>query len=287
MLPTQGGLVYAGILAAMLTGSINYDNSLGYALTFLLAGLAVVSILHTHRNLRGLVFRPGQPRPVFSGEVAQFPTLIDNPAARTRFSVSLLEKGGTPVVFDVPSQGNFVVEFPRTSVKRGLFPLERLTVETRFPLGLIRAWANLQLDQHCLVYPQPEGTATPAPSSLATGDASGSGIAAAHEDFASLRPYRSGDSLRQVHWKALAREQGLVSKEFEGEAKGELWLEWDRLGGLDTERRISRLCRWVLTAEQEGWIYGMTIPGRRILPGRGQAHVHRCLEALALLDISP
>ena len=36
------------------------------------------------------------------------------------------------------------------------------------------------------------------------------------DDFASLRPYHAGDSLRHVHWKALAREQGLVTKQFGG-----------------------------------------------------------------------
>ena len=50
ILPTRQGFLFAIVLGIMLIGSINYNNSLGYLLTFLLASVSVVSILYTYRT---------------------------------------------------------------------------------------------------------------------------------------------------------------------------------------------------------------------------------------------
>ncbi len=47
----------------MLVSSINYQLNLGYVLTFLLAGSALVSIHMTHGTLRGLTLRLRPARP--------------------------------------------------------------------------------------------------------------------------------------------------------------------------------------------------------------------------------
>ena len=97
-----------------------------------------------------------------------------------------------------------------------------------------------------------------------------------------MRPYHAGDSLRHVHWKAVAREQGMQTKVFSGDQTEQLWLGWELLPGLDVETRLQRICRWVLEADSAGIAYGLTIPGRQIAPALGESHRRRCLEALAL-----
>lgn len=67
VLPTGAGLAYAVALGFMLIGAINYNLSLGYALVFLLAGLGLVTLLHTFRNLVQLEISPGRTEPVFAG----------------------------------------------------------------------------------------------------------------------------------------------------------------------------------------------------------------------------
>ena len=51
IVPTRLGWMYAGALAILLLGSINYALALGFALTFLLAGLGLAGMVHTARNL--------------------------------------------------------------------------------------------------------------------------------------------------------------------------------------------------------------------------------------------
>ncbi len=280
ILPTRQGLAYVLVLSAILVGAVNYENSLAYALVFTLVGLGVVSILHTYRNLQGLLIRAGRPTPVFAGDRAQFPIGIVNPTRRTRYAVTLSLPAGAGNSVDVVA-GETWIELSQAAPVRGRLFLGRFIVATRFPLGLLRAWSHIDLGMQCLVYPTPallRGLPPTLPGSGGNDGAHGFG----HEEFAALRPYRVGDLLSHVHWKAVAREQGMQIKQFSGEAQQELWLAWELLPGTAPELRLQRLCRWVLEADGAGLTYGLALPGRRIEPAIGAAHRRVCLEALAL-----
>ncbi|OYV40442.1 MAG: hypothetical protein B7Z83_01220, partial [Thiomonas sp. 20-64-5] len=54
ILPTRTGWFFALLLMVLLVLSINYQLNLGYLLTFLLAGSAMMAMHVTHNNLRGL-----------------------------------------------------------------------------------------------------------------------------------------------------------------------------------------------------------------------------------------
>ncbi len=290
ILPTREGLIFALLVLAMLVAAINYKNGLLYILTFLLAGLAVVAMLHTWRNLIGLSFRAGRVAPVFAGETARFQIQINNPDKRHRLNLQLLPnehgEGVSVVNTDQPANDTILLDLPCPATRRGRFNLGRFTVSSRFPLGLYRAWANLDLDMHALVYPRP---AKPAPLPPAEpGRAKqhsqrGQGV----DDFRSLRSYVPQDSPRHIHWKAVARGQGMLTKEFSGEGAHERWLSWDSLGNLATEAKLSQLCRWVLDADSIGETYGLRLPGVEIAPNHGESHLSQCLKSLALFREAP
>lgn len=285
ILPTRHGLLFGAVIIAILLGAINYDNGLAFALAFLLASLGIVSILHTWRNLLGLRVEAGRCTAVFAGEQAHFPLGLRNDSAELRPAIVLAPAGGDVTVHDLAPGLNWV-EVARPATRRGRLALGRFHVATRFPLSLFRAWTPLELAMDCLVYP------APAPQrGLPPGEAGASGSGGdkgqGQDDFASLRPYHAGDSLRHVHWKTAAREQGIHTKLFSGEAAQELWLAWDLLPGLDTETRLSRLCRWVLEADAAGIRYGLRLPTRVIAPDFGPGQRRRCLEALALFGDKP
>src|SRR6185437_3912016 len=72
IVPTQLGWLYALTLLILLIGPINYSLSLGFALTFLLAGMGFAGMVHTARNLARMAVSVGRAEPVFAGESAQF-----------------------------------------------------------------------------------------------------------------------------------------------------------------------------------------------------------------------
>ena len=283
ILPTGAGLAFAGLLLVMLFGAINYNNSLGHAFTFLVGSMAMVSILHTYRNLAGLDFAAGRVTPVFAGERAGFELLVTNTSPWRRYALQLEAAGQPAVRFDVEAQHTASVSVHNKAEHRGILRLGRCTVSTRYPLGLFRAWAYLELQAECLVYPRP-GPERPLPQSSAykpnqSGD-KGRGV----DDFVGFRPYRPGDSPRHLFWKAAAREQALLVKQFGGDRADEVWLDWNRLPGLDTEARLSQLCRWVLDAYRHQRSFGLLLPGTEIAIDSGGAQRHRCLEALARFE---
>lgn len=286
ILPTRIGWLFGATVGILLVGSINYALQLGFALTFLLAGMGLVGMVHTTRNLARLSVNAGRVEPVYAGESAQFRLHLENfePHDRPAILVRHL-KSGAQTVLDLAGHAvaDAVLSVPATT--RGWLPLGRVMLETRFPLGLFRAWSTAEPDVRCLVYPRLERTSLPVPSA-----ASDAGVARTQaqgsDDFSGLRQYQPQDSPRHVAWKAVARAEAMLTKQFAGAAGTEMWLDWTALPpALETEQRLSRLAGWVVAAELSGARYGLRVPGCALAPDRGESHRAACLRALALHGI--
>lgn len=286
ILPTRQGITFGMALLLMLIGSINYGMSLGYVLTFLLAGMGLVSLVHTYRNLAHLYISAGRVEPVFAGESALFPIHLDNRHDYERVAI-LLSAWEATARCDVKRRATTVATLGIPAARRGKLPLPRVTIETRYPVGLFRAWSYVQPDVEGLVYPRPDDAPLPAAQLIPdAGAALSAGIGT--DDFAGLRPYQPTDSPRHVAWKSVARGNEVLTKVFAGRGAEELWLDYgDLLDGLDVEQRLSRLAGWVLHAEREGYAYGLLLPGKTIKPAHGPAHRDECLKALALYEPRP
>ena len=294
ILPTRQGLIFSVLLITMLLGAVNYNNSMAYLLTFLLGSLMLVGILHTYRNLAGLVISGESARSVFAGDVAYFAIIMDNHTGPKRTGVDLVlhPHGKSPdastaqtVTTDILQNKRQQVLLPVLTQNRGLLQLERVRISTRFPLGLFQAWSYLHLDCHCLVYPRPAGN-LPLPTPASAEQQGQAGIKTGADDFIGFRHYHPGDSTRNIAWKALAREQPLLVKRFSGDSGHNLNLAWTAVEQIrDTEDRLSQLCAWVIEAEYLCVDYGLEIPAVLIKPGAGDQHKYRCLEALAKYGI--
>jgi uncharacterized protein (DUF58 family) len=280
ILPSRYGWLLGAAVLALLAGSINYSLSLGYALTFWLVSLGLLSMLYTWRNLAGLQLSVGPCPSVFAGQEATLAFLAGNaryPRAAVEFSI----EGFPARCSDIGETENTRVDLRLPTTRRGWLRPGRLRLSTRYPLGLFTAWSWLAPDCRCLVYPAPEDDAPPLP--MGEGDETGGRTPAeGQEDFQGLRPWRPGDSPRRIAWKAWARGQENLSKVFSDARSSAIHLDWNRTGTAGPESRLSRLTRWVLDAEAAGLAYGLSLPGTEIQPGLGESHREACLRALAL-----
>lgn len=284
IIPSRFGFAFGVLLFCMLLGAMNYANSMAFGLTFLLAGVGLVAMHHTHRNLLNLRLLIGHCEPVFAGQHLHFQIVLENPTRLSKVAIALgwIDEA-VQIHADVPSGDRCTVALPLPARHRGRLSAARITVHTRFPMGLFYAWNYVRLDMHGLVYPEPEaGRSTPPP---AAGDGRGQreGLAG-QEDYAGLRPYQRRDPPRLIHWKAYPRNRQLVVKQFADPLADNLWLDWDSLEGLETEQRLSRLCRWVIDAHRAGRSYGLRLPDLTLAPACDEDHRRRCLEALALFE---
>lgn len=286
ILPTRAGLLFALALVVMQLAAINYTLALGHALVFLLAGVGIIGMVHTFRNLHGLLITPGRCEPVFAGETAHFQLSLGNDRITPRLALDLEGEAGQIVTAALDAQASANTAIPILARQRGWLELPRVRLSSRYPLGLFVAWSYLQPAMRCLVYPQPLASPLPAPSPTpAGGEHRGD---AGQEDFAGFRDHQPADSPRHVAWKASAREAGerpLLIKQFAGGAQVELQLDWQLTDpSLPLEARLSQLAGWILAAQGEGCSYGLALAGESIPPGHGEAQQHRCLEALALFQ---
>jgi uncharacterized protein (DUF58 family) len=282
ILPTRFGIVFGAMVFAMLLGSLNYGASLGFTLTFLLTGLGLVVMHHCHNNLLGATIKFLGAAPVFAGERAEFKIAVCNDAAAARFEIELTDRAYTAGPVDVASSSMEVLRIGVPTECRGWIALERFRVETRYPARFFRAWTWVHMDTRCLVYPRPAEPGLPLPHG------NGGGMHGAHragdDDFAGLRSAAPGDPPQRIAWKAYARNDLLLLKEFSSGAGEPCLLDWELLPELDVEQRIAQLVRWCLDADIAGRSLALRLPGQSIPLGQGPQHLAACLEALALFD---
>jgi uncharacterized protein (DUF58 family) len=282
ILPTRSGAFFALVLLIMLAGATNYANSLAFALTFWLVAIALVSMHRAHRNLVGLNVVRIRSRPVFAGGVACFDVTFKNEARRPRRALRVTISGrGQHEPVDVITGSTVHITFRRAATIRGFLPCPVLQVESRYPLGLFRVWSRIVPRAEALVYPRPAGCAQ-----LPEGaDSARAGIAAARrggDEFFAHRRYRPGDAPRHIDWKASARSEVLMVREYAAGRAPARWFDYHSLSGLTVEARLSQLALWVERAAGANRTYGLRLPGLALGPDHGELHRRACLKALAL-----
>lgn len=284
ILPTAQGLIFTCVSIGIFLGGVNYANSLILALIFFMVSLFVVSMLYTYRNLLGLQIEAQSVQGCAVGEYAVFTINLRRMGRRTYEAIDLIWGQAEPQRVDLLREENPVgLLFP--VIHRGYYRPGYLKIETRYPVGLFKAWAWVKFDMGCWIYPRPIREEAEFQSA---GVDSGHAVnhIAGLDDFAGLRSYVPGDSLKKVDWKAFARTAELHSKIFIQATCEDVWLSWENFNHLNLEQRLSALCYWVLFCSQQQRVFGFKIPGFERAPNLGPAHQQQCLEALARFQSS-
>jgi uncharacterized protein (DUF58 family) len=279
VLPTSFGWGFGAMLVFMALGGLNFNNNMALILVFLLGTIAQLTTLIAYRNLSGLRIDSIYSEPVFCGEDAQFRVFVTNGDERQRFALQAgFRKLQDCIDLRLNGQGSLVLR--HATVKRGWLEMPSFRLETRFPLGLFKAWSWIFPRTRCLVYPAPAKMSPPLPKT-GLGQAGRASIGDGDEVHG-LRKYQAGDSFQRVAWRASARHDELYSLEFESPREDSVELDWNALRGQDVETRLSILTAWVIAADHRQLAYSLLLPGVRIGAAKGTAHRSRCLESLAL-----
>lgn len=283
IMPTRAGIGLMLLLVIMLIGAINYQNSLVYAVVFILGSLFWVGLHHTYRNLAGLELHAGASPSVFCGEDARFGlTLV--PERREHQAVVLSWPDSLAQRTDVAAGLSTSLTLYHPAERRGWLRPPRLRVETRYPLGWFVAWSLVDLDWRVLIYPKP--IFLPLPGMRGAGEGAGDQfLEEGVDDFQGLREYQPGDSRRRLDWRAWSRGQGLHSKIFAEPRHDSQWLTLEQAPGQGLEQQLGCLAGWILQLDQRRQPFGLELPGTRIQPAAGEAHRDACLRALALHGI--
>ncbi len=283
--PSKAGFGFLLLIVLCWLVATNYENNLVFGITCLLAAVFVITILHTFSNLSGLTLKFFRANPTFAGEQSVVDLILSQDQSHCRESLSLSFEGDEAVITTLCGRGDVHIKVPLFAPRRGLYNPGRLTVESVYPLGLLRVWTKLDFDISCLVYPQPIAASPQTLSAHSRGDGphhreDGS------EDFVGLNDYQQGDSLKKIAWKQYAKEQGMYTKHYADYQDERIWLDWDDFPDIDRESRLSRLCGGVLQVSATNKAYGLRLPGIEIMPDNNEAHRLRILRELALYEAS-
>ena len=278
-----GGLVF--ILGAIWYAGASQGNSAAYLLLFALTGVFLVSIPHTLMNLSGLRATAESVKPAFAGQEVSLPVEITNESRANRHAVVVSLPGWEKTHRRIETIGagkaeRAILRF--AAQVRGEHEISALNLASIYPLGFLRSLRYLTTTQRYLVYPKPAGDPnlpihrahfSPGKTRSEMGEG---------DDFAGVRPYIPGESQRHIDWKAVARGQDLMTKQFAIEESDLFYIDFSQAKSGDLENKLSQLTLCVIEAERARKRYGLRLPALEIPPALGDAHFHRCLRALAL-----
>lgn len=291
IVPTKVGLFFLITQAVLLVASINDQLSLGYALTFLLAGCGLASMHTTHGNLRGLKLALQPPEPGHADQDLPLRIRVHN-SGRARYGIGLrlAESSARTLAYaDVPAEGSTELVIAWRAPHRGLHEPPVLRVETRFPLGLFVAWSYWRPASQQWVYPAVEPHAPALPTGNPRHGEAEAGLHArpGGDEFLGVRPWRDGDGLRSVLWKKAAQSTQpdaplWVRDMGSPPTSSERWLDAADTAGLPEELRWQRLTAWVLQADRLGEDWGLRLGADSLPLGQGPTQRQLALQKLAL-----
>jgi uncharacterized protein (DUF58 family) len=277
-----GGLLF--VLAAMWYAASSQNSAAAYLLLFALTAVSLVSIPHTLINLAGVTMALEAVKPAFAGQEVSLPVEIMNGSRATRHGINVASSGSSQErkrVDRIPAgkAARVTLRFPAR--QRGQHEIGTLCLTSVYPLGFVRVLKKFATSQTYVVYPKPAGDPQLPLSHARPPHSQPQADFGEGDDFAGVRAYVPGESQRHIDWKAVARGQALMTKQFAAEAEGSVHLDFSAICFADVEERLSQLALWMIEAERARRPYGLRLPGTEIAPAVGEPHFHQCMRVLS------
>jgi uncharacterized protein (DUF58 family) len=222
---------------------------------------------------------------VFAGQEVALQLEVVNPSRYARYTITAGlpgMHGGAEVVDEIPAGKGAWTTLHFPAPRRGTHEAPFAVISSAWPVGAFKSARLLDVQQSFLVYPKPGGSREFPRGGGA--DPRADRAPGEGDDFIGARAYVAGESQRHVDWKAVARGQPMLTKQFASGNGGDLHFDYSALPVRGIEPRLSQLALWVVEAERARRRYSLRLPGKEIPAAHGEHHYHQCLEALALFQ---
>jgi uncharacterized protein (DUF58 family) len=286
IIPNKFGMMFGLLCLVLLYTSFATGNNLLYLYTFFLTGIGFSSLWFTHANVADLKIIEAETEDVFAGEDAYTLVTVFNPGRQPRYHVQVYNKKlEVGLIDEIPPFSSRSVRVNLGRFPRGRQVLPRLTVSSSFPFLLLTTWKNFELEKSFSIFPKRSGHSNFPPAGLLKENAEGrrvDQVRSAESEFSGHRKFESSDSPRHIDWKAYARTEKMLVKDYQGFRPLEIKIQWRHTGHLGHfEDRLSQMALWIEIAEMKGLHYSFEFGSLAVMTGRGRNHYLLCLKHLA------
>lgn len=286
IIPTTFGFLYGLLCLALLYIAFASANNLLYFYTFFLSGLGFSCIWFTHANVSELIIEDVEVDDVFAGDNAYAVVTISNPGKSSRYQIQVYHrKKEVSIISEIPPRSSRTVRILLGQFRRGRQDIPRIAIASTFPFFLLTTWKKFDLKKNFFVFPKRAGQTHFPQVATVKENAEGvpvDSVRSADSEFSGHRKYETSDSPRHIDWKAFARTDRLLVKDYQGFHPHEVKIQWHQTMALrNFEDRLSQMAMWVEIAEMKGFHYSFDLGPLAIMTGRGRAHYLQCLQYLA------
>lgn len=227
MIPTRRlvALAFVATAAAVVAGYVSGVDAAWIAIDALLVASAGADALAGRKRVMRVerraadIFSVGRPNPV----TIVLTNESDRPLAGTVMDDPIDDATvtGLPGTFELPPHGTAQLRYEITPLRRGERQLRGVTVRYGLPLGLLSRQERVELPEDVDVYPDVHGARTLEMLRRQGREDARLGslrVRGGDTEFERLRPYQRGDEMKHVDWRASARREELVARQFQAES---------------------------------------------------------------------
>lgn len=224
--PTMPGYFLLVVAVAMGGAAYNSSSNILFMALSLVLGLLIMSGLMSHFNFNKIDWCLAAPDHLRAGEEAWLQVRVRNrkrwmPSFAFWFEARAGERDKAVRLIaesEVAAGRELQLPWHFTPGQRGPLSLHVSGIISQYPFGFLRKRIGLPIVMERLVWPARIGYRL----RLGAGRERRRGMGSRNrlgdgEDLAGVRVYREGDELRRIHWKASAKSQDLLVKEFDRE----------------------------------------------------------------------
>jgi uncharacterized protein (DUF58 family) len=233
------GLAFGAVVLFAVGTSVQAGWLLAIAACLL--GAAAAGLVLPRRMVRGIEVERRAPAEAFQGDEVRVDLVVTNRSRGVRLAIELHDEHLSPsraFLSRLRPGERVIVETRRAAARRGVHATEDLVVVSGAPFGTGEARRRLHVAAETVVHPRlvhlddlPFLQAAPTPErAMHTVPRRGGG-----PEYLGIREYRTGDSLRHVHWPSTARHGEVMVREFEREQTRRLVVVVDAMSDVAVE----------------------------------------------------
>lgn len=263
IVPSKNGFLFIGVNFTLFLMGLVYANNLALLLAFSLFATLLLIMFQTHAIMEKFDYKGITLSNDYADESPGI--YLKNIADEIR--VSLLSDNDELETNRIGEK--FVIKNP----KRGKYKIGHMKVHTRGSSDFFYVWTYRKVDRNLYIYPKKIQCPWP---SLNSNDKTKAGSGEFDKHF----PYSDSDSAKRIDWKAYARSNSLLVKEYEEESSEGILIDENQFLE-DREKALSKMAWLVDQSLRKGQQWGLKTKTANLSLDKGHAHWQQSMELLS------